>query len=447
MSDFDILERLRRLHRLRSPSRANPSGSQVPVDRGTAPGPAVHFLASPEEEREIANDMGTCLRRTLRCPLSLERGGLSLAQAFRGEPGALAPFFPELPAEAGPDLRHVAFLDTETTGLGGSGTFAFLVGVGAFELEPESAAPRSFRIVQLLARHPGEEAAMLQALAHHLESFVLLGTFNGRTFDLPLLRARYGLHGRLGGPPCLRLPSLLEPDAPHLDLLPPARRLWRRRLGSCALGALERGVLGYRRGQADVSGAQIPRLYMDYLAHGHLQLLHGVFYHNAEDIVSMVALLARLSRCLLSASDGIWEGGLPGPDLLSLARLHEAMGQVERAERLYRAALEADLEPRLRAEIFHGLGWLLKRQGRWDEAAQVWQRWIAAVPGPDPRPYVELAKLSEWRTRDLAQAEMWTAWALYNQEMAPPGRSSSRAIAELRHRLERIRRKRRRNGS
>ncbi len=445
MSDIDILERLRRLHRLRSTSRALPSRLQASVDGGTAPDAAVHFLASPEEEREIANDLGTCLRRTLRCPPSLERGGLSLAQAFRWDPEALASLFPGLPPGVAADLRHVAFLDTETTGLGGSGSFAFLVGVGAFELGPESAAPRAFRVVQFFARHPGEEAAMLQALAHHLESFVLLGTFNGRTFDLPLLRARYGLHGRLGSPH-LCLPSLLAPDAPHLDLLPPARRLWRRRLGSCALGALERRVLGYRRGQADVPGAQIPRLYMDYLAHGHLQALHGVFYHNAEDIVSMVALLARLSRCLLSASDGMGEGGLPGADLLSLARLYEAMGQVERAERLYRAALETDPEPRLRAEIFHGLGWLLKRQGRWDEAAEVWQRWIAAVPGPDPRPYVELAKLFEWRARDLAQAEMWTAWALHNQEAAPPGRSSPRAIAELRHRLERIRRKRRRNG-
>ncbi len=446
MSDTDILERLRRLHRLRPKPRANPVQSDVPVGGDSAPGAAAHLLASPEEEGEIANDLGTCLRRTLRCPLSLERGGLTLAQAFRWDPGALVSLFPELRLEAEVDLRHVAFLDTETTGLGGAGTFAFLVGVGAFELGPEGQVPRAFRVVQFFARHPGEEAAVLQALADHLEGFALLGTFNGRTFDLPLLRARYALHGRLDGPGP-RLPSLLAPDAPHLDLLPPARRLWRRRLGSCALSALERGVLGYRRGQADVPGAQIPLLYMQYLTHGHVQALHGVFYHNAEDIVSMVALLARLGRCLSSASDIPPESPLPSADLLSLARLHEAMGQVDRAERLYRAALDAGPEPQLQAEIFHRLGWLLKRQGRWDEAAGVWQRWIATVPGPDPRPYVELAKLFEWRTRDLAQAEMWTAWALHNQETAPAGRSSPRAIAELRHRLERIRRKRRRNGS
>ncbi|MCX7625649.1 MAG: ribonuclease H-like domain-containing protein, partial [Candidatus Sumerlaeaceae bacterium] len=151
-------------------------------------------------------------------------------------------------------LTRMAFLDTETTGLGGvTGTYAFLVGIGFFRLEwPEGAAtPQRAHFVceQYFMEDYPHEAAMLELVAARLREFDMLVTFNGAGYDLPLLQARATLNRK-------RLPLNL----PHLDLLWPARRLWRRRLGSCSLASLERHVLGVRRTN-DVPGAEIPYIY------------------------------------------------------------------------------------------------------------------------------------------------------------------------------------------
>ena len=95
-----------------------------------------------------------------------------------------------------------------------------------------------------------------------------------------------------------------------------------------------------------------------------------------------------------------------------------------------------------RADVFAQLGDLLKRQERWHEAADVWELWLTSVPGDDPTPYVELAKYCEWQLQDLEQAEMWAAWALHNLRTAPTYQRLPGQVADLEHRLARIRRKR-----
>jgi uncharacterized protein YprB with RNaseH-like and TPR domain len=146
------------------------------------------------------------------------------------------------------DLGRAAFLDTETTGLaGGSGTAAFLVGVGFLDGD-------RFRVRQYFMRDYHEEPALLQALAEDMAAFPHLVTFNGKMFDLPLLDARYRLN---------RARSPLA-SASHLDLLHPARRLWKMRLECCRLQSLEAALLGVRR-QGDIPGDEIPRLYFEYL--------------------------------------------------------------------------------------------------------------------------------------------------------------------------------------
>ncbi len=166
-----------------------------------------------------------------------------------------------------------AFLDTETIGLaGGAGSFAFLIGLGFLE-------PNGFRVRQYFLREPGEEPSVLSRLAGDLERFRTLVTYNGRTFDAPLLETRYRMAR-------MRVPFA---EMPHLDLLFACRRLWKLRFESCKLTNLESEVLGYER-VGDVPGFLIPSLYTNYLRTGDAGSLAAVFTHNALDILSLACL-------------------------------------------------------------------------------------------------------------------------------------------------------------
>ncbi|MGH2523390.1 MAG: ribonuclease H-like domain-containing protein, partial [Anaerolineales bacterium] len=211
--------------------------------------------------REILTPLGAYHLIETRYDLSFSHGPLRLLEAFERDP-AIAALLARDEALAAADLRSLAFLDTETTGLvGGAGTFAFLVGVGSCEGE-------QFVLRQYFLRDPGEEEAMLTALVGDLASRAGWVTFNGRAFDLPLLETRLTLirqRGALGA-------------RPHLDLLMPARRLYRGRLESCALGYLEQHVFNIIREQDDVPGYLIPQMYLDYLRSGDPSEMHRVIY-------------------------------------------------------------------------------------------------------------------------------------------------------------------------
>ena len=168
-----------------------------------------------------------------------------------------------------------AFLDTETTGLaGGSGTLAFLVGIG-------SITPAGFGLKQYFLRQPAEEPSLLSALTADLANYDVLVTYNGKAFDVPLLETRFLMNRQKA--PFARLQ--------HVDLLYGARRLWRLKLESCRLQDLERRILGHER-VGDVGGGFIPNLYFDYLRRSDPGLLEPVFFHNAIDILSLACLTA-----------------------------------------------------------------------------------------------------------------------------------------------------------
>ena len=180
-------------------------------------------------------------------------------------------------------IESFAFLDTETSGLaGGTGTYAFLVGVARFAESGE------FVLQQFFMRDPSEEPAMLEGLAQFLAPAHALVTFNGKAFDAPLLATRYRLHN---------IPIPFK-DFAHLDLLPLARRLWRDRLESRTLKYLEENILQAPRTIEEVPGYEIPYLYFDYLRDGDARPLKGVFYHNAMDVVAMAALLSHTAALL-----------------------------------------------------------------------------------------------------------------------------------------------------
>jgi tetratricopeptide (TPR) repeat protein len=289
-------------------------------------------------------------------------------------------------------------------------------------------------------RNPAEEAALLEALASLLVHFEMTVTFNGRTFDLPLLRTRFRQNRETLSASAANVPLLAE-DQSHLDLLHPARRLWRRRLQSCRLINLEQKILHLERSEDDVPGHQIPALYSEYMRSQDATQMRRVFYHNGEDIISMVAIAERLSRAFAAPPAHQSNRDLTGLDWLALGQSYEKLQEFEHAEVAYRRALDHIGEPQERAQAFLSLGRVQKRQGRWQEASDTWQLWLTSVPGNDPTPYVELAKYCEWQLYDYEQAEMWTAWALHNVSTDHLQPMHASTIAELEHRRRRLRRK------
>ena len=284
----------------------------------------------------------------------------------------------------------LAFLDTETTGLaGGTGTYAFLVGIGGF-------VEGQFRLVQLFMRDPVEEPAQLAALAELLPPGGALVTFNGKAFDVPLLNTRYITNGA-------RSPLA---GLPHLDLLPLARRLWRDRLPSRALGYLEQHILGVLRTQEDVPGWMIPGLYFDYLRSGDARPLQRVFYHNAMDVLALAALFSHQARLLDDPLNARLEHGL---DWVALADLFKELGRLEVAGQLYTLGLAHELPDEARRAAVQRLAWVHRRLGHPAASLELWRQ---AAGQQQLYAHVELAKYFEHHERDFAQAHHWTQQAL-----------------------------------
>jgi uncharacterized protein YprB with RNaseH-like and TPR domain len=315
-------------------------------------------------------------------------------------------------------LQKYIFLDTETTGLGG-GALAFMVGVGRFNDRG------GFDIHQFFLRHPAEEQAMLMLVNAYLPPDGALVTFNGRSFDVPLLSGRSRL---------ARLPDIAS-RLPNLDLLLPARRLWRRRLPSCALGSLEANILNLRRDQADVPGYLIPTMYQHYLRTGDAGNMAGIFYHNQEDLVSMAALGIVLCR-VFERPD---QPGLPIDDRLSLAHWYQKQDRLEEAEAAYGMAVEEAPDAASRYDALVGLSFLLKRLDRREEAVPLWVD--MADLRCDTTGQEELAKYYEWHSINLHQALEWTNQAIALVESWRPGFRRTEILRTFEHRRARLLRK------
>ncbi|GMQ78279.1 MAG: metal-dependent exonucleaseMrfB [Anaerolineae bacterium] len=327
------------------------------------------------------------------------------------------------------NTREFLFLDSETTGLSGAGTFAFMIGAAYFDGD-------ALVVRQYFARDPGEEPAMLLALAEKVNSLEGLITFNGRSFDLPLLDNRYFMN---------RLDSLIDDlrGRPHIDLLHPARRLWRKRLGSCSLNSLEKNLLSIYRTHEDVPGWLIPGIYMDYLRRGDAREIVRVFYHNHIDMLSMVTLTVHVFDLISKPT-----GNEHPLDMHSLAKWQIALGYRESAEEILKLALKSEGDQSgssdLNIQLRHDLGMLLRKMDRRQEAVGLWQQIIEDYDSGPQAPLVlsatiELAKYYEWHERDLGLARRWTieARALSEREGGNLGYQNE----AIDHRLARIERK------
>lgn len=310
------------------------------------------------------------------------------------------------------DARRLLFLDAETTGLaGGTGTYAFLV--GAAWLEDDRLV-----LAQHFMRDFDDEPALLAALRPLLERASGLVTFNGSTFDLPLLETRFIMTRRCW-------PATL----PHLDLLRPARRVWNACLADCRLATLEREVVGVVR-EDDIAGGLIPALYFDFLRSRRAAPLGRVLAHNRDDILTLVGLLGWFGRAL-TAQDDLTAGELSG-----LGRLWEPV-DVDRALECYRAALAAGLSGAPAQVVRLHLARWEKRFARWDAACLLWEE-AARDVGFDPRPWEELAKFHEHRRRDFLTARSLVQGAL---DLAEAAGASLRTVDAFTHRLGRLERR------
>lgn len=239
------------------------------------------------------------------------------------------------------DRDRILFLDTETTGIqGGAGICPFMVGAGHFSGD-------DFQMHQYFIRDFDEESSMLYSLAELLRNFDLVVTYNGASFDIPLLESRFTL---------ARCDNPFQAMA-HFDLLNTARRLWRNGHGSCRLVALER-LLAFERGP-DIPGAKIPRVYFDYLQQGPSAELTSVFTHNVYDIMSLAALTV-LACDRVAAEPAALDDPL---DLYSLARILEDSSDWRRTVELYEQAITGGLPESFRVKALENLSVIYRRSG------------------------------------------------------------------------------------
>jgi uncharacterized protein YprB with RNaseH-like and TPR domain len=300
-----------------------------------------------------------------------------------------------------------AFLDTETTGLaGGSGTYAFLVGVGRI-------TPEGFRVRQFFMREHAEEPSLLAALAAHLAEFDVLVTYNGKTYDQPLLETRFRL--TRARPPFDRMA--------HLDLLFGARRLFKLRFESCRLVDLENQVLGVER-QGDLPGEMIPYLYFEYLRTREAFRLVPIFHHNAMDILTLACLTFIVPCAFRSPQETPLRHGA---ELVGLGRWLRGAERLEEALELFRRAVQSGLGDALLFRTLWDTAALEKKLGR-EAAAVAILADLSASPNPLRVPaLVELAKFYEHRERNYAMALELTRTAIKLEDSS-----------ELRHRETRL---------
>ena len=365
---------------------------------------------------------GHCFVREEAYPLEYRHGEVSLS--------SLLEVLPESCHKLTGDERfkkwhysRAIFIDTETTGLaGGTGTFIFMIGIGYFRGE-------HFHLWQFFARDYSEEMAMLYLADRLIQPFQYVVTFNGKQFDLPLLQTRYRLS---------RIDTLIH-QLSHFDLIYPSRRIWRLRLENCRLSTLERSLLGVIR-QGDVPGEEIPELYFDYLRSLNATLIARVFYHNAQDILSLVGLMNTI--CLLHHKPFSW-GGWYSEDFYCLGRLFHQLGETEKGRRCYHQALDSGLPAHLVPSALKAISLSYKRNQEWDRALKAWDD-LLVLGGEefDRFAYEEIAKYWEHQRHHYTRAAEMVEKAL--EHLNRSGREFPAYKLEvmkrsLEHRLRRLR--------
>jgi len=361
-------------------------------------------LRAPEEEDALARALGAgvaknhfgehlAVRNWFSTPEFAEPSSVALELLSRGKEESIS----RRTRTALADSSKWLFLDTETTGLaGGTGTYAFLIGLAWWDAG-------GLQVEQLFMRDFAEEHALLHELAARIAERPVLVTFNGKSFDWPLLESRFTMTRAIAAP---RLSA-------HLDLLHPARALWKLRLGSVRLCDLERHVLdaprlGWRRDD-DISSALIPQFYFDYLRGGSAEPLVGVARHNQMDLRGLAALFGKINS-LLAAQENAGDE-IDSRDLFGLSRFLQRRGDAGRAETTCAQAIDLGLPSEIHPKACRELAALAKRRGDHEQAAALWHELAA---GTQDAIYAceQLAIYYERRARDVHRAAEFATLAL-----------------------------------
>lgn len=309
--------------------------------------------------------------------------------------------------------EDILVLDLETTGLGRTGTLAFMIGLGYYE-------NNQFIVEQLFLPDPEAEVSSFDRLLELVKSRSLLITFNGKTFDVPVLESRLLYHQ-------IWL-NLREME--HLDLLHIARRLWRNKLPSCALETIEFYVLGHIRDkELDIEGGDIPQTYYQFLLSGDPELIRRVFIHNHHDILHTAALFTLIADSIAYPPAHGFDIRI---DYHALARLYQSQGEEETSRRILVDLMAAGV---VTADVMRDLGLIYKKAKELDSALECFQ--IASdLNCPDSM--LELCMLLEKNNKEyakaLACAEKLKNWHLSRYIV------NSKRIAELDKRMERLKR-------
>ncbi len=337
--------------------------------------------------------------------------------------GALRLLAPNAAEEAA-DPSKWLFLDTETTGLsGGTGTYPFMIGIAWWDAG-------GLEVEQFFMREHSEEHSVLVALAERIAERPVLVTFNGKSFDWPLLETRYRMTRKI------RVP---EPRA-HLDFLHPARSLWRPRLGSVRLQELERFVLGWSRG-ADIISELIPSIYFDFVRGGPPEPIVPIFYHNQMDLRGLAGLSARVLSLLSDAESQSKDAF----ELFGVSRICERRGQTVRARSLFQQSIDRELPIETERVARRSLARMAKREGDFVRARELWESMLGnSREGFEA--YEQLAIYYERHAGKLGEAASVTKKAL--AELRRANRTGTvaaslyrRSQSRFQHRLARLERK------
>lgn len=333
----------------------------------------------------------SCLRFSNSYPKSYKYGDVfindalkfSAKQANISSPGLEIPEF---------DVYKAIFIDTETTSCyGGTGTVAFLIGVGYFDMS------ENFCIEQFFMRDFDEEIPLLHGVGKLIEKSSILIGYNSKSFDLPLLRNRYLIN---------HIPFPKD-EILHFDLMHVARRFWNRRLVDCSLVTVEKSILGVRR-FGDIPGSLIPKIWRDYISTGRENLIPKILQHNERDILSLVGLMAWLAeRILVPQGKGFDEVS----DKLALMRLQIRSKNYEEAKDTAEHLLEICESPLTRCECWKQISEVLKKLGLINERISALEQW-AKEDTNSVLPCIELAKIYEHQVKDIKTALFWTERAL-----------------------------------
>lgn len=359
------------------------------------PSGARTFIEEWAEGSVVSNEFGEHFQ-TERLFSSLKQHGSADIGALSELPASL------LDALSDNEIAEVvperwAFLDTETTGLaGGSGTYAFLIGVGRITAD-------GFRVRQFFMRDYVEEKSVLAALEAHLNEFDVMITYNGKTYDQPLLETRYRM--------CRQKPPFSRMR--HLDLLFGARRLWKLRLESCRLIQLEQQILGVFR-EGDLPGELIPYVYFEYLRAREAQRLVPVFHHNAMDILTLACLTAVVPAAFRTAdAETLQQVGVRrGEDLVGVARWLLNAGEAERSLDLLKRAIDLGLPDKLLFRSLWDVAAIEKKLARPAAALKIYTE-LAGCRNDHRVPALEeLAKYYEHEEKNYGVALEFTRQAL-----------------------------------